>query len=406
MPDFSIPLSGLDASSTALSTISNNLANLNTTGYKDTSVNFQDMFYQLMGSNGAGDLLQVGAGTSVASIGTNFSGGSVQNTGVTTDAAITGNGFFIVQNGASTYYTRAGDFTQDSNGYLVTADGYQVIGYPAVSGVVNSSGALAPIQVQDGMVNPPQATSTMSIAANLSSDAAVGDSYSVNTTIYDSLGTSHVLTVDFTRTATGWSYNATLPASDLTAGSATTVASGNLSFDGNGNLTSTAPVAINISNLANGASNMNVNWELASSGQGLITQLSGASSTSATTQDGYGSGTLTGFTINSDGTIIGSFTNGTKALGQIALANFANLQGLSKQGDNNFAATMSSGSAVVGAPGTSSLGTLTGGALENSNVDMSTEFSNLIIAERGYQANAKSVTTFDQIAQDTINMIR
>ncbi len=115
---------------------------------------------------------------------------------------------------------------------------------------------------------------------------------------------------------------------------------------------------------------------------------------------------MTGFSIDSDGTITGTFTNGTQILGQVALANFANLQGLTKQGDSNYSATISSGSAVIGAPGTSSLGTLTGGALELSNVDMSTEFSNLIIAERGFQANAKSVTTFDQIAQDTINLIR
>src|ERR1700694_2826008 len=133
MPNFSIPLSGLDASNTALATISNNLANLNTTGYKDTTVNFQDMFYQMLGTNGSGDLLQLGSGTSVASIGTNFSGGSVQNTGVNTDVAITGNGFFLVQNGSNTYYTRAGAFTQNAAGYLITADGRQVMGYPAVN---------------------------------------------------------------------------------------------------------------------------------------------------------------------------------------------------------------------------------------------------------------------------------
>jgi flagellar hook protein FlgE len=185
------------------------------------------------------------------------------------------------------------------------------------------------------------------------------------------------------------------------------VASGSLSFDSNGNLTSTTPITLSIPNLADGASTMSMNWELASSsGTGLITQVSGSSSTSNTTQDGATSGSLTSFSINSDGTISGAFSNGTKVVGQIALANFANLQGLTKEGDNNYSATISSGAAVVGTPGTSSMGTLTGSALELSNVDMSTEFSNLIIAERGYQANAKSVTTFDQIAQDTINLIR
>ena len=409
MPNFSIPLSGLNASDTALATISNNLANLNTTGYKDTNVNFQDMFYQLLGSNGSGDQLQVGAGTSVGSIATNFSGGSVEDTGVNTDVAITGNGFFVVQDGGNTYYTRAGDFTQNASGYLVTADGYEVMGYPATNGVVNTNGGLEPIQLPMGMISAPTATQNISLEANLSSNTAVGGTYDTNITVYDSLGTSHVLSLDFTRTSSGWSYTATLPSSDIAGGTgtATTVASGSLSFDSNGNLTSTTPITLSIPNLADGASTMGMNWELASSsGTGLITQVSGSSSTSNTTQDGATSGSLTSFSINSDGTISGAFSNGTKVVGQIALANFANLQGLTKEGDNNYSATISSGAAVVGTPGTSSMGTLTGSALELSNVDMSTEFSNLIIAERGYQANAKSVTTFDQIAQDTINLIR
>jgi flagellar hook protein FlgE len=409
MPNFSIPLSGLNASDTALATISNNLANLNTTGYKDTNVNFQDMFYQLLGSNGSGDQLQVGAGTSVGSIATNFSGGSVENTGVNTDVAISGNGFFVVKDGGNTYYTRAGDFTQNASGYLVTPDGYEVMGYPATNGVVNTNGGLEPIQLPMGMVSAPTATQNISLEANLSSSTAVGGTYDTNITVYDSLGTSHVLSLDFTRTSSGWSYTATLPSSDITGGTgtATTVGTGTLSFDSNGNLTSTTPITLSVSNLADGASTMSMNWALASSsGTGLITQVSGSSSTSNTTQDGATSGSLTSFSINSDGTISGAFSNGTKVVGQIALANFANLQGLTKEGDNNYSATISSGAAVIGTPGTSSMGTLTGSALELSNVDMSTEFSNLIIAERGYQANAKSVTTFDQIAQDTINLIR
>src|SRR5208337_3680689 len=221
MPNFSIPLSGLDASNSALNTISNNLANLNTTGYKDTTVNFQDMFYQLLGTNGSGDQLQVGAGTSVSSINTNFSGASTENTGLDTDVAITGDGFFVVQNGSNTYYTRAGDFTQDSNGYLVTADGYQVMGYPAVNGVVNTSGGLTPVQLPMGMTSPPTATTSLSLSANLSAGAAVGDSYNTSVTVYDSLGTAQVLNVDFTNTGNGWTYNATLPSSAITGGTGT-----------------------------------------------------------------------------------------------------------------------------------------------------------------------------------------
>ena len=258
MPNFSIPLSGLDASNTALATISNNLANLNTTGYKDTTVNFQDMFYQLLGTNGSGDQLQVGSGASVASINTNFAGGSVQDTGVNTDVAITGNGFFVVQDGSNTYYTRAGDFTQNSNGYLVTTDGYQVMGYPATNGVVNTNGGLVPIQLPMGETSPPTATTNLSINANLSASAAVGDAYNTSVTVYDSLGTPHVLSVNFVNTGSGWSYTATLPSFDITGGvgTSTTVANGTLTFDTNGNLTSTTPIAISIPKLADGASTL------------------------------------------------------------------------------------------------------------------------------------------------------
>ena len=415
MPNFSIPLSGLIASDTALATISNNLANLNTTGYKDTTVNFQDMFYNLLGTNGSGDQLQVGSGTSVASIDTNFSGGSVQSTGVNTDVAITGNGFFVVQNGSNTCYTRSGAFTQDSSGNLITADGYQVMGYPATNGAVNTNGGLSPIQLPIGMTSPPTATTDFSIQANLSASANVGDSYNTSVTVYDSLGTAHVLNVDFTYTGLATTAPVPVgatprpcPAPTSKAGLAPPPPSrpATLTFDSSGNLTSTTPVAVNVASLADGSS-LAMNWNLTNaSNQGQITQVSGASATNSISQNGNTSGTLTGFTIGSDGTITGAFTNGSQVLGQVALANFANLQGLTKQGDSNFAATISSGSAVIGTPGTSSMGTLTGGSLELSNVDMSTEFSNLIIAERGFQANAKSVTTFDQIAQDTINLIR
>jgi flagellar hook protein FlgE len=409
MPNFSIPLSGLNAADTALATISNNLANLNTTGYKDTTVNFQDLYYQLLGSNGSGDAIQLGSGSSVASVNTNFTDGTVNSTGVDTDVAITGNGFFVVQDGSNTYYTRAGDFTQDSSGYLVTADGYKVMGYTATNGVVDTSAGLSAIQLPSGMTSAASATTTVSLDANLSSSTDVGGTYDTSVTVYDSLGTSHVLSIDFTRTSSGWDYTVTLPSSDFTSGTGTntTVASGSLTFDSSGVLTSTTPISISASGLTDGADSLSINWDLAnSSGTGLITQTSSSSSTTSTSQDGCTSGSLTSFSIDTNGDIVGTFTNGTKILGQIALADFANLQGLSKVGSNNYAATISSGSASVGSPETGSLGKLTGKALELSNVDMSTEFSDLIIAERAFQADSKSVTTFDQIAQDTINLIR
>ncbi len=232
MPNFSIPLSGLDASDTALATISNNLANLNTTGYKDTTVNFQDMFYQLLGSNGSGDQLQVGSGTSVASIDTNFAAAVCKTPESIRMSPLPATDSSWCKNGSNTYYTRAGDFTQDANGYLVTADGYQVMGYPATNGVVNTNGGLTPIQLPMGMTSPPTATTNLSIQANLSASADVGDSYNTSVTVYDSLGTSHVLNVDFTNTGNGWSYIATLPSSDIKGGTGTTttVASGTLTF--------------------------------------------------------------------------------------------------------------------------------------------------------------------------------
>lgn len=412
MPNFSIPLSGLEADNTALETIANNLSNLNTTGYKAETTNFQDMFYQLMGTNGAGDEEQVGSGTKVSSISTDFGDGTVSSTSVDTDAAITGNGFFVVEDSNGTkYYTRAGDFTQDDSGYLVTSNGYNVMGYSATNGTLNTT-SLVPLQFTLGEESAPTATTTMSLTANLSSASADGATYTQTVNVYDSLGTEQALTFTFTKdtSAGGWDYTVTIPTSDLSSGSGTTttLASGTLAFDSTGALTSTTPIAIDTGvTMADGASAMSINWDLASStGAGLITGEASSSGVSATTQDGKTSGTLTSFSIGSDGTVTGTFSNGTEVLGQIVLASFGNEQGLSRAGSSDYAATIASGDAVVGAPGTGSLGTLTGGALELSNADMSTEFSNLIIAERGYQANAKSVTTFDQIEQDTINLIR
>jgi flagellar hook protein FlgE len=194
------------------------------------------------------------------------------------------------------------------------------------------------------------------------------------------------------------------------------VSSGTLNFNGSGALTSwtdasgnTSPATTNISGitvsgLADGATPLTFNWDLTNNGAPLMTQMAAASSTPTTTQNGTSSGTLTGFSINSDGTIEGAFANGTQILGQIALAGFNNEQGLARQGSDNFTATLASGQAAIGAPGTSGLGSVTGGSLESSNVDIATEFSNLIIAQREFEANAKSITTFDEIMQDTINL--
>jgi len=414
MPSFSIPLSGLDASSTGLSTIANNLANLNTVGFKEQTVEFQDLFYQQIGTSGDGNPVQVGVGTSVAGINSDLTQGSVQTTGVPTDVAIQGDGFLIATNNGETLYTRAGDLTIAANGQLQTQDGAAVMGYPAVNGVINANATLSPLFIATGTTNPPKATANAQLTLNLDSGTAVGGTFSTSLVAYDSLGASHVLTFTFTKTAANtWSYNVTIPAADVTGAAApVSVANGNLTFNGNGQLVpppaAGTPIAVNMTNLADGANNLTFNWNIYDANNaGLLTQVAGPSATSATQQDGYSSGSLVNFTIGSDGTIQGVFSNGqTNPLGQIALATFANEQGLIRNGSNEFLSSLASGAPNVGAPGTGGRGTLSGGALEQSNVDIATEFAQLIVTERSYQANAKSITTFDEVTQTAINLVQ
>lgn len=411
MPGFSIPLSGLTASSQALSAIANNLSNLNTVGYKDQRVLFRDLFYQNMGTTGGGDPIQLGAGTAVSSMPSLFTQGSVDPSGVDTDVAIMQDGFFVVQKDGMVTYTRAGNFTKDENGVLVTVEKQQVLGYPAVNGVVDTGQGLTALDLGTGMVSPPTATSNLQIRANLDATAQSGSDFPATVTVYDSLGASHVLTFDFTKTGSNaWSYSISIPAADVGAtGNPVVVGTGNLVFDSNGNLTTPATdvSGITITGLADGAGNLNFTWNLYDNGAGLLTQVASPSSTSSTQSNGAGSGSLQKFAIGSDGLVTGTFSNGkTAVLGQLVLATFANQQGLLRTGKNGFQATLASGQAVVGAPGTGGRGTLAGGALELSNVDISKEFAAMIVAQRAFEANARAVTTFDEITQATINLKR
>ncbi len=411
MASFSVALSGLAASSNALNIISNDLANLNTIGFKDQQANFEDLFYQNLGANGSGNPIQQGSGTKIGSVATEFTDGTVQDTGIASNVAITGNGFFITEkaNGTLTY-TRAGDFGVNTQGELVSPSGDIVLGYPAVNGVVNTGGILGSINVGSSLANPPSATTTMQQVTNLDATAPAGTTYSTSMAVYDSLGAQHILTFNYTETAPNtWTYQITLPAADTGgSGNPTVVSSGTLNFDGNGNLTSpTGSIAgINITGLADGANDMSVTWNLAdSSGASLLTQVASKSTTTTSNQNGYASGTLQSYMVQSDGTIEGTFTNGqTQALGQIALASFANVQGLEAVGSSGFEPTLASGAAVVGVPGAGGRGSLTGSALEMSNVDISTEFTRLIVIQRGFQANARMITTLDSIGNTTTNL--
>jgi flagellar hook protein FlgE len=512
MSSFSIPLTGLKSSSEALNTIANNLSNMNTTAFKSQSVNFSDLFYQQIGTTGSGNPLQVGAGTQVASTETDFSQGGIQETGNAADVFLNGGGFFVVQNGNTQEYTRAGNFTQTPDGHLVTQDGLEVMGYPAVKGVVDTNAPLAPIVIPTNAVEQPQATTTLSLTANLNATSSVGTTVPAQVTVYDSLGVSHVATIDFTNQGGGnWAYDISMPdtlpmsaasstvggvttttdtyafaqsgaatgtvdpttslsisgltaggttativpptvtagesistyATDLTTALAaagitgvTATASGNtlaiagtgfstsgnvvqqpvganttgtLSFDGNGNLIGPAGNlnGIGFSGLSDGATAMNFSWNLyGSNGQPTISQVASASAVSGTNQNGYAGGQSNGFTIDANGVISAQFTNGmTTPIGQLALASITNEQGLQITAGNNYQTTLASGQAAIGVAGSSGLGTIQDEALEGSNVDISTQFANLIVAQQAFEASSKAITTFDTISQETINMI-
>jgi flagellar hook protein FlgE len=506
MASFYIPLTGLNADSTALNTIASNLANMNTTGYKSKSVSFSDLFYQQIGEAGSGDPIQRGSGTQVASIETDFSNGSPNSTGVDTNVALQGNGFFVVGDGGNRLLTRAGDFSLDQNGNLITTDGLSVMGFPAIGGKVDATAPLTPIHIPVGEVEPPSATTSFGMTATLNSSANIGDSLPGTVQVYDSLGNSYQATVKYTKTGTNnWSYSITLPdqlagtvdssngiitysfgssggtlatvnsATNLTitgpnasgvsstinapgvtpgesianyastlqaalnsAGIKATVTannsqltisganlttsgeviqdpvssasvSGSLIFDSNGKLVSpsTDVAGITFSGLADGASNLNLTWKLyGKDGSADLSQVNQTSAVSSTSQDGFASGIYSGFSIGSDGTVTATFKNGQKLnVGQLALGNVVNLQGLKALGGGEYETTLASGSATIGISGTSGLGTMQGGALEGSNVNISAEFSKLIITQRAFEANSKAITTFDTVTQETINMI-
>jgi flagellar hook protein FlgE len=407
MASFFIPLTGLESDSTALNTIANDLANLNTTGFKAQTANFADIFYNEIGENGAGNLLQVGSGVQVGSIESSFTLGTPTATGNQANVALTGNGFFVLNDGGTNLLTRDGDFTIAPNGDLVTQSGLSVMGYPAVNGVVNTSAPLVGINIPQDGVQQAQATANFGVTQNLDATLGVGATATSQLQAYDSLGEPQEITVTYTKTANNtWTYSIALPAG-AAAGSANTT--GTLTFDTSGNLlTPAANVAgISFTGLTDGAADMTLNWNvLGSAGKPTITQNGQASGTSGTTQDGYKAGQYQSYTIGSDGTVLATYSNGNQqAIGQLALGNVANLQGLDLLGNGEYSITRSSGPAAIGVSGSNGLGAMEDANLEASNVNISAEFSDLIIAQRAFEANSKAVTTFDTVAQETINMV-
>jgi flagellar hook protein FlgE len=408
MGSFSTALTGLQADTVSLNTIGNNLANLNTTAFKDQSTTFEDLFYQQIGTSGSNNPIQVGVGTKVSGTDTDFTQGSFSTTGNSADMALQGNGFFVVQQGNVQSLTRAGNFQLDQVGNLTTVDGQQVMGYPAPGGVVDSNAALVPLTVPVGVTESAQATQNFSLTANLDASAQNDTQATSVIPVYDSLGQSHVATITYNKTsANTWDYTVSLPAGDATGTPVDNT--GTLTFDTNGNLVSpTGNIAgITFPGLADGASDLTLNWNLYTNGSPTIAQSSAASSTATTNQDGYASGTYQSFTVDASGVLSATFSNGhTQDIGQVAVATVTNPEGLALVGDNNYSTTAASGTATAGVAGTGGRGTIEDSALEQSNVDISTEFANLIVAQRAFQANSKTITTLDELTQDTIGMIR
>ncbi|WP_288467066.1 flagellar hook protein FlgE [uncultured Curtobacterium sp.] len=383
-------ISGLRSHQEMLDVTGNNIANVNTVGFKSSSTVFQDTLSQM--TQGAGgpqtgiggtNPAQIGLGVQVAGVSTNFAQGSAQATGKATDLMISGDGFFVTRLGNDTVYSRAGAFDFDADGRLVSADGKIVQGYPAKNGVVNQGGQLGDIVLPLDAAAPATRTTTATVTGNLPSETAVGGTRVRESTVFDASGTKQTLTLTYTRTATGWSVAGT----DGQGGTGT----GTLTFGADGKLT--AGGSLTVGGIAVD-----------------MTQLSGFATldtSSIASQNGKAAGTLQGYSIAKDGTVVGTFSNGASlAIGRIALATFANPAGLEKTGASGYRATANSGQATVGAPGDPGVGQLASGTLEMSNVDLSQEFTNLIVAQRGFQANARIITTSDEVLQELTNLKR
>lgn len=411
---FSIALSALQADSEAINITGNNLANLNTTGFKGSSVEFEDLMSQYMaGQSGGG--IGMGVGTPIAE--QVFSQGSLQTSNEPLAAAIQGNGFFVVQNSSGQQeFTRDGSFTLSANGVLQTQTGENVQGWMANNGVVNATGAPTNLVFPSGTLLPAQATQNISANINLNPGTSTsGQTFSAPIQVIDSLGNTHTLTLQFTQSsANTWSYNVTIPGSDLsgnnTGPQSLLSTPGTLTFNADGTLSSsnTSPVTLNIKGLADGANNMTVSWSLFnSSGAGTLTQYAEASSLSSSTQDGSQAAQLSSVSLGNGGQLMATYSNGQQVVaGQIALASINNPDSLVNNGNNNFVLSGASATPAIGLPQAGGRGQVIGGSLEGSNVDMGSELTNLIVFQSSYGANSKVITTANTMSQDLLNLIQ
>jgi flagellar hook protein FlgE len=394
-------ITGLRQHQTLMDVVSNNISNVNTAGYKTSSVVFEDTLSQLVRAasspgNGVGGVnpAQVGLGVQLGAISTNFAQGSAQNTGRSTDLMIQGDGFFVLQNGNTQEYTRAGSFSFDTSGTLVNPEGMRVQGWMGASGVVNTNGAPGDIVLPANTLIKPQPSANVVLGGNIQPTTAI-DTLTLGQTVYDGGGVAHPLTLTLTGDGTG---NYTV---DIVDGndpnSAAVPTQGSVTFDATGAITVNTPPSIV---LPDGTTTVTIDMS-------KVTRYGGPKSLNVESADGYAAGSLQGFQIGGDGSITGVFSNGQKlVMAKVALAGFNNPMGLEKVGNSAYQATTNSGNAQIDSPGSGGVGTLLGGAIEMSNVDLAQEFTNLIIAQRGFQANSRVITTSDQMLQDLVEIKR
>ncbi|HIE1301005.1 TPA: flagellar hook protein FlgE [Burkholderia contaminans] len=407
-------LSGLAGASNALDVIGNNIANANTVGFKSSTAQFADMYANSVATS---TNTQIGIGTTLNAVAQNFGQGTINTTSSSLDVAINGNGFFQMSNNGVTTYSRDGTFQRDKNGFIVDSQGRNLMGYAANNGGVINTAQTVPLQAPTTNI-APTATTKISAQFNLNSQDTVPTktpfsatdnttyNYSTSIQVYDSLGGSQAVNMYFVKSAAG-----TWEAYAGVQGGATTDL-GTVTFNSSGAIQSTttgtppAPTTsvgqfqFTLPNTDGSATPQSLTLDLTGT-----TQYGGKDGVNNLAQDGYASGTLTTYTIGTDGKLTGNYSNGqTAVLGQIALANFNNPNGLVNLGGNQYAESSASGVPQISAPGSTNHGKLQGSALENSNVDLTSQLVNLITAQRNYQANAQTIKTQQAVDQTIINL--
>lgn len=442
-------VSGLNANGNQLSIIGNNIANLGTVGFKSSKATFADLVSNSLG--GAAGALQIGIGVALTSVQGNFSQGALVTSGNALDMAIDGNGFFMVRDSqGGTFYTRAGQFHLDENNNVVDPSGFKLQGYQTNSNN-QITGTIGDISLPSTTA-APRATTAATVAANLYSGASAttfslsdptGTShFSSSITVYDSLGTSHLLTLYFTKTAANtWSYNIVANSSEITTANyhsaninstlgIVRVGSGTLTFTTGGALDTESVVTRYDDGTAAGTAGATVGQlqvdfsgatqdqlitfnfgtsVTTNGGTGLdgTTQFGSSSALVSQSQDGYAAGSLQAFLVDTTGTISGRFSNGQiRTLAQVALARFPDPLGLVRVGKNLYSESASSGQPLIGAPDSAGMGRVMSNSLELSNVDLGESFIDMISAQRGFQANSRVITTADEILQELVNLKR